>query len=274
MGTNSIRSNLNKDDIISEIILMNGADINKDKFHVVVEGKDDTDFLKRFLDSNVILYESYSGKTGVEEIIRDMGKRIPRIIGIRDKDYCSSPSDANIFFYDNCCIEMMLLNSDQSYDTIYNAFYSGTVEKSNLKEHILQELKKISVLRKYNEQNRKNIKFDGLRIGSLVDANDKITRQNLVINLREINPQNGLDFEEIIDESIGENKDILLDITNGHDFLNCFKAICDKTKKNAVKAETIFSVLQAAFSNDDMKNTLLYNSICNHINGNCRFWCC
>ena len=63
MGTNSIKTCLNKDSIISDIKLLLGADINKENVYVVVEGEDDTKFLRRYLNSNVMIYESFSGKS-------------------------------------------------------------------------------------------------------------------------------------------------------------------------------------------------------------------
>ena len=41
MGINSIKTNLTKDSIISDIKLLLGADINKENVYVVVEGEDD-----------------------------------------------------------------------------------------------------------------------------------------------------------------------------------------------------------------------------------------
>ena len=46
MGTNSIKANLTKDSIISDIKLLLGADINKENIYVVVEGDDDIKFLR------------------------------------------------------------------------------------------------------------------------------------------------------------------------------------------------------------------------------------
>ena len=56
MGTNSIKANLTKDSIISDIKLLLGADINKENIYVVVEGDDDIKFLRRYLNSNVTIF--------------------------------------------------------------------------------------------------------------------------------------------------------------------------------------------------------------------------
>lgn len=103
MGTNSIKTNLTKDSIISDIKLLLGADINKENVYVVVEGDDDIKFLRRYLNSNVIIYESFSGKNGVEEIVNSKNISNSRVIGIRDKDYYNNLKSKKIFFYDRCC---------------------------------------------------------------------------------------------------------------------------------------------------------------------------
>ena len=104
MATNSIRTNLSKDTTISEIKLLLSADREKIKKIVVVEGEDDIIFLSRFFNKDVILFESFSGKQGVEEIINTREICDFRVIGIRDKDYCNGHSNKRRFFYDRCCL--------------------------------------------------------------------------------------------------------------------------------------------------------------------------
>lgn len=69
MGTNSIHSNLSKEDIIADIRLTLSADFEHAKTVVVVEGEDDVVFLNGKLRSDVDIHESFSGKHGVKEII-------------------------------------------------------------------------------------------------------------------------------------------------------------------------------------------------------------
>lgn len=61
--TNSIRSNLTKNDIISEIKLSISADyLDNKKVFLLVEGNSDVLFLKKFVNEYVELLESFSGK--------------------------------------------------------------------------------------------------------------------------------------------------------------------------------------------------------------------
>lgn len=65
----SIRRNLKREDIISEIRLLCGEDYNKVKTFVIVEGDDDLRFIKNKFNDNTYGFESFSGCDGVEEIV-------------------------------------------------------------------------------------------------------------------------------------------------------------------------------------------------------------
>lgn len=110
----SVTSSLTKDEIIAEISLMSSADLNNKNFFVLVEGKDDMTFLNRKLASNVYLFESFSGKEGVKEIVKYFNK--DNIIGICDKDY-DDCAENHIFYYDYSCLEMMLISCDEAFES-------------------------------------------------------------------------------------------------------------------------------------------------------------
>ncbi len=69
MNKNSIRKNLKREDIVSEIRLLRGEDYEKEKTFVIVEGDDDLKFFKNKFNSNAYVFESFSGCDGVEEIV-------------------------------------------------------------------------------------------------------------------------------------------------------------------------------------------------------------
>ncbi|MDU4448255.1 MAG: hypothetical protein E7I76_09760 [Anaerococcus vaginalis] len=209
MGTNSIKTCLNKDSIISDIKLLLGADINKENVYVVVEGEDDTKFLRRYLNSNVMIYESFSGKNGVEEIVQSKVICSSRVIGIRDKDYCNNVKSKKIFFYDRCCLEMMITEFDKAFNGIYYEFYNGKMEPHKLKEHILTELFKVSQVRKYNEENKIGINFKGLSFQSIIDGKSKINQGKFIEQLKKLNSGKSINFINIIDESLYQNTNLV-----------------------------------------------------------------
>ena len=83
MEKNSIRRNLKREDIISEIKLLCGEDYKKVKTFVIVEGDDDLKFIKNKFNSKAYGFESFSGCDGVEEIVNYF-QSDKRVIGIRD----------------------------------------------------------------------------------------------------------------------------------------------------------------------------------------------
>ena len=275
MGTNSIKTNLTKDSIISDIKLLLGADINKENVYIVVEGDDDIKFLRKYLHSNVIVYESFSGKNGVEEIIHSKIICSSRVIGIRDKDYCNDSKSRKLFFYDRCCLEMMIIEFGEAFDSIYYEFYNGKMEPHKLKEHILTELFKVSQARKYNEENKMEINFKGLSFQSIIDDEYKMDENKFIEQLKRLNPRKSINFTNIINESKHQNTDNMLDITNGHDFILLFKVICDKNcDKNYVNEKQISSVLRGSFSETFLKETTLYKNVSDYFNNEVKVWCC
>lgn len=274
MGTNSIKKNLAKDSIISNIKLLLGADINKENVYVIVEGEDDLKFLRRYLNSNVMIYESFSGKNGVEEIVQSENICSSRVIGIRDKDYCNTPKDKKIFFYDRCCLELMIAEFDIAFNSIYYEFYDGEMESSKLKEHILTELLKVSQVRKYNEENKMEINFKGLPFQSIIDDASKMDEDKFFEQLKKINPGKSINFIDIFNDLSCQytNK---LDITNGHDFILLFKVICDKTgSRKPVNEKQISSVLRGSFNEELLKQTTLYKSVSDYFDKKVKIWCC
>lgn len=275
MATNSIKTNLSKDDTVSKIKLLLGADIEKNKKIVVVEGEDDTAFLSRFFSKHVTLFESYSGKQGVEEIINSPVIRDSRVIGIRDKDYCDRPSNDRIFFYDRCCLEMMIIENTESFKSLCHEYYKGNLESEKLKELILNELYKLSMLRKYNEENNNNIKFEGLKFNDLIDRDNRLIEDELKSSITQINAEKSIDFNclsEIMEDSSIEE---FLNITNGHDFINFFKVVSDRTrtsKKYCPNRKQISIDLRISYHRIAFVKTNMYESIKIYFNDN--IWDC
>ena len=149
MQSNSILNNLDKDTTISEIKLQLDADIEKKNVFIVVEGQNDITCLCKFFSDNVVLSESFSGKQGVEEIVSFFNNS--RVIGIRDRDYKLEQESNKIFYYDFCCLEMMLINCDEVFKNLCIEYYDVKHSYLNFRLFLLSKLKKISLTRKFNE---------------------------------------------------------------------------------------------------------------------------
>lgn len=59
MGNNSIRDNLTKDYMISDLRLSLSDDIYKEKVYIVVEGEDDIKFIKSFVNKTILFYMNH-----------------------------------------------------------------------------------------------------------------------------------------------------------------------------------------------------------------------
>ena len=262
MDNNSIRTNLNREDIISEITLLCGEDYKKVKTFVIVEGDDDLKFIQNKFNDNTYGFESFSGCAGVEEIV-NFFQSDKRIIGIRDKDYSSLTSgDNKIFLYDYHSLEIMLAMNNESFESICTEFYCGDKEVFELRNIVFQKLKYISCFREKNlsegwELITENISIDELYRKSKLDCKEDI--------IKEINrpSKNNYDSEKqsIVEEHYHFVTDLKL-ITRGHDFSELFKVICNTSgiKKN-IKSKDVELVLRTSFTKESFKRTNLFKSL-------------
>lgn len=268
MGCNSIKNNLSKDDIISDIKLCLGADIYRENVFVLAEGAGDVSFLRKFLSENVLLYESYDGKIGVEVIVNEVFGEYINVIGIRDKDYEIGNSGEKIFKYDYCCLEMMIISNDDVFESVCSEYYNGKENHIVLRMHILKELRLLSVLRMLSSGNGWNLIFRGLSISKALNKDkEKLNYGDL---LYELNNRNRGFLSRYATELIGHNwakefrYEELLDVTQGHDFSMLFTALCEINKEASIKSvkyDVIEGSLRCGFRKEDFSKTGLYKHI-------------
>ena len=188
-----------------------------------------------------------------------------RVIGIRDKDYCNHIMSADgIFVYDNCCMEMMFIENDNSFRSVYHEYYNGKTEVSELREKLLSELRYLSYVRKLNEEESWGLIIKGVSINNAIKNKEIIDVEVLSKNIKKINNSA---FDEMRDnrvrqlylEEISTNE--LLEITQGHDFANLFAAICNMYKKKGVNGRQIESGLRCAYRHSDFLHTKLRKAL-------------
>lgn len=251
--TNSIINNLTKDDIISEIILTSNYPNYENRKYVVVEGSDDIKFMRRFLENDVEIVESYSGKEGVKEIVSHF--KMKNIIGICDKDYEKNIIiDTQLFYYDYCNLEMMILSFDSVINNLISEskVFNGTAKA--LKKNMLDCLKPISYIRKYNYEKNSFLKLDGLISKEIFDERDK--KINIKILKSKVLERNSNINESKLDEIISATDSCnLLDITNGHDATNLIHHFLEISHKEVMVG------MRCAFNENVFKKTLLFNAL-------------
>ena len=262
MATNSIKDNLTKSEIISELLLSIKGDVKKEYIHLIVEGVDDIRFFKSRVSPHVYIYESFSGKEGVFDILKNF-KKEDRILGICDRDYADIPTDLNIFFYDFSCLEIMLISNEDVFKSCSDTFYYGSLNSNELLLKILNELKWLGIFRRLSFQKKFAIKFNGL---SITNAFNKSTLSLNISNLiTQINSRNDNFCEknhDILNDIEKQSRNILsknelLYLSQGHDFLNLFKCFCGEN----FKPEVFFCSLLCCYQKNHFQSTNLYSSL-------------
>lgn len=265
MASNSIRSNLTKEDIISDITLCMGADIDRKNIYLLVEGEDDIRLLHPYISENVLIYESYDGKKGVEVIVNDRFLDNKRVIGIRDRDYQQEPTSEKIFFYDYNCMEIMLISNDDIIDNLCFEYYKGPLLSRELRNCILNELKILSVIRKYNETKQWGIILKGLSANQGFNTETEKMDNDAIV--RKVNQMNGNFISEqilsdIYDEVSGVwSQEQLYYGTQGHDFCTLFATICNNYCKRGIKQIEVQASARCTFRWSDFVKTKLYLSV-------------
>lgn len=271
MGQNSIRCNLSKEDIIAEIRLTLSADFEHKKGIVVVEGEDDILFFNGKLHPDIDLRESFSGKCGVEEIVCYFSD--DRVIGICDIDYDSRSTCPQMLYYDYSCLEMMLISNDSVFSSFFYAYYQGSKSPQEIRLQILSNLKWLSLYRKLSSNNRWGVRFNGLSIAKAFNQdNQTIDITNLLGQIHTINPglisHNRGQLELLSKVCRGEYAlEQYLLITQGHDFLYCFQALCESSKRLKGKSpsvEELFRALLCSCHHENFSEFELYQSLISH----------
>lgn len=261
---NSIIDNITKNDVVAEINLLLNADVLKETIIIIVEGKDDVRFINRMIDEKQItILESYSGKNGAIEILNNyIGEK--RVLTILDRDY-KEEVNTQIFYYDYCCLEMMLISDLKVFSNLYNDYlYKLKIPADIFRFNMLNELRSVSIVRKVNSDNGLNLNIKAINVNNLLN-NSKIEIKELKKTINKTNNdflKNNTEIENIIDKEYSKKMDIeeLLNITNGHDFSNYFAKICRENKKNATQ-ENIEDTLRCSYRKEDFLKTKLFNSL-------------
>lgn len=258
---------MDKDSIINQITGTLNYPNNKTSF-VVVEGEDDIAFLNDKLSSGAEIVESFGGKDGVKEIVGFFQKK--QVIGVCDRDYEQFSNNSNIFYYDYCCLEMMLIANDEVMGQLRGEYYRGSLSAQQLREKILLELKWLSVFRKLNSQNNWNVKFGShsqFPVSNIIDDSKKfqLNEAENVINQRNNNyiVNHPIEYAQVQLAWRNDPRDLvsLLQITQGHDFVKCFKCFCSNNGRKEPASDSVEHSLRCAYRMSDFQQTQLYSEL-------------
>ncbi len=270
MRANSIRTSLNKEDAVSEIRLLLGDLSYRRKVFVVVEGADDVKIMKKLLNENAVILESYSGKRGVHEIVLDYFPDNDRIIGVRDKDH-EQATKPKVFFYDYCCLEMMIIACEESIYSLFSEYYLPNHEPVEWIKIILSQLYLLSLVRQKNEIQRwglvlKSVSIPNIMINGQI-CNEKLVDQIRLCNIALFNIHKS-DIEDMMAQTSNRLEiNQLFEITNGHDFSSLYAALYNFCANKNVKRESIEASLRCSYRRDDFFCTNLYQEFVNYQQG-------
>lgn len=265
MGTNSIRSNISKATIISDINLCINAGISKNNAILVLEGWDDIRFFRGKVHNTVELYESFSGKTGVVEIVQHFSSK--RVLGVCDRDYVNDNVNEKIFYYDYNNLEIMLTSSDSVFSSLADVHYFGDLHYAQLRLLLLKDLKFLSIIRKLNAENSWGLTLRGISLFQAFEIKSKrLLCDNIKDQIKKSNPSPISKIEDkiaLVNEIYSdENYEIdYYQITQGHDFLSylqCHCSLCSGKKIKRPSSETLFVCLLSAFNANIFRQTKLY----------------
>lgn len=247
--------------INSEFKLLINADINNEKVHILVEGKEDEALLYHIINDNIDIIVC-SGKQDVLKKLECDCKI--NCIGIIDRDYEYNCNNSKIFLYDYCCLEMMIISDKEIIKKIAREFKVKVEEILD----IIYNLLFISLIRKYNHYHKLGINFDPLRdVSKYYDRNiNKIDNHKMIELLKKKNNEiiEQYDYKKLISK-IGKiqnfDRDKLLNITNGHDFLNVLSVFI----KNK---DYFWYFIRGAYNKDIFEKTKLYKKLLEYQNKN------
>lgn len=271
MQANSIRDNLTRDNIISEIKLTLNADFKKEKTFIIVEGQDDTKFFRNKISANTEIKESFSGKVGVDEIVDFLND--DRVIGIKDRDFDKLSDSERIFYYDFSCMEIMLVLNDDTFKSLTGEFYTGTERFDLLRDYIARELLLLTCIRKVCAEEGSSINFKGLSLDNC-DKTERLYKPLIFVELKKINNINKFwQSLLIINKAIGLYRqmaigNVFIEFTQGHDFLRYFCLVCNRTLEKHCSVENVSSALRCAFQYKDFIRTQLYCDVKTYENNN------
>jgi len=260
-------SELGPADVISEIRLLLNEPRHIHTTFIVLEGDSDRKLFKGLLHESATVLKPHNSKNGLESIVIEHFKRKARVIGIRDKDYVFKKSRSpRIFYCDYCCAEMMIISMDACMNKLYSEYYIGEWTYSDLRCYILKKLRFFSLCRKYNELYRWGINFKGITPNGCFDEDDYKMGNNFVSKINKQNPKNLLSNNRLADinNDATDGYCDLLNITNGHDFVNLFVELCNKPNNRNVSEKNVESAMRCSLSIAEFAQTTLYQGLANY----------
>lgn len=264
MDNSSIFDSLDRNDLISELLLQISHPNNVDKCFILFEGKDDIFLFKKLLTNNCLGFESYGGKQDIITILSSPLLTDDRIIGIVDRDY-SSYINKRLFYCDYCNAEMMVISCDEVFNDLICSITTKPADYSSLRNLYLDMLAPLSAIRKRNEEHSLSIEF-------AIDINYMIRNTTCSLNeyVTKLNHA-ALNSDFSINSILYNHEETLvktncLSYTNGHDFCSGLRSAVNKTlfrgvKKTNLSEDEVRARIYLAYNKEYFSKTNLYSQL-------------
>lgn len=269
---NSIINNLSIFTTISRLKLLNPKSFNNNIF-LIVENEKQVNFFKNFVSDNVKLIPCYC-KSGIDGFFDALPFINNNIFGIGSKNYKKMNNKKNVFTFDYCCFETMLIDSNLAFENTIRDVYYGNAKLSILKQQFLESLYPLSKLREANYDNSYDLNFNNLNFCNLIEDNGDISCEKVVNSLEKNKEviENIFYNEKINIKNSHINLMMILNITNGKDFVDYFYNYCLRHNRY-IKINDFYNKMTIFYSFEDFKKTNLYVEVNQYIlNNHFKFW--
>ncbi len=186
-------------------------------------------------------------------------------------------SNPRIFHYDYSCMEMTAVADDKVFRNFAIECYHGSMNPFELRLFVLKELSWLSCMKKLNFERDCDIKFEKLPFDNFVLQTSVPLNEAVLSELKSRNPgkiPNGM-VNDAMDlcgniSSLSE----YLAITQGHDFISLFHAVCSKvhTQRKQYSIQTIALSLRCSYNEAAFRTTDLDSAMQRYSSSACIYF--
>jgi uncharacterized protein DUF4435 len=271
----TLKETLSSIDAVGSVRLSFFTPQGKDKVYVLVEGPDDIKlFRKIFCKKNVSVQDvPGSSKIDLIKALEKIQSVTTKVIGINDADFRriknALPTNPSHFLSDGHDTEMMLIQSDETFNAVLCELGLSIDSISDLRLSIINSLLFLSGVRYWNEADAgtesKGINFEGINMRIFFDGSD-LDASLLVqeLHARSRNSKDEINQQNI--ESLIKGFENNFDFCNGHDFHKALDIIIRKKCNEKPGPKNLEADFRKSYHFSDFTKTNLYADLSNWAN--------
>lgn len=263
----SMKDHLNKKDVVGSIRLQLRHPSATNKIWIIVEGETDQKLFSKLINGRHVEIEiSHGGLNTLLQSVSELLHETDHILGIRDADFLhleeKNETAENIFITDFHDAEMMIISSNNAYNSVVAEYLIQEKYPYVLRDNILNSIAFIGGIRWINYTEILDLNFKKIGFGNFYDA-------------RTVSLDDYKCLDDILSRSPNRKKDIsiqevrlkiegisdFLNLCNGHDFQKAFALCVSSTSKKGVNDVEIGKAFRVAYRFDDFQESKLYRQL-------------